>query len=74
MGKNNLRRLKAESSGFGVWILSVLQDQSTVFSQGQIVSSGEVAKAERLAPSNMAAAPAKQTEWMSKAMKCKHYT
>lgn len=34
---------EAEGSGLGVGLLSVLQDQSTVISQGQIVTSREMA-------------------------------
>lgn len=34
---------KAESSGRGVRHLSVLQDQSAIFGQGQVMAGGEMA-------------------------------
>lgn len=39
----DLRWLKAESGSLGVGLLSVLQDQATVFGQRQITTGGEMA-------------------------------
>lgn len=64
--KTDLRRLKAESSGLGVGLLSVLQDQAAVVGQRQITTSGEVAQTEGLTPSNVASTPAKHRQLTSK--------
>lgn len=53
-----LRDSEAEGSGHGVGPLSILQHQPPVLSQRQVVTSGQVAQSERLAPTNVAPAPA----------------
>lgn len=43
MQSTDLGGPEAEGSGRGVTLLSVLQDQSTFFSQGEIMAGGEMA-------------------------------
>lgn len=50
---------EAEGSGHSVRLLPVLQDQSAVLSQGQVMAGREVAQSEGLTPANVATAPAK---------------
>lgn len=42
MGSTDLGGPEAEGGGRGVALLPVLQDQSTVLGQGQVMASGEV--------------------------------
>jgi len=54
----NLGRPEAEGSGLGVTLQPVLQDQSAVLRQGQVMAGGEVAQPEGLTPADVATAPA----------------
>lgn len=56
--KTDLGGPEAEGGGCGVRLLPVLQDQSVVLAQSQVVTGGEVAQPEGLTPANVAAAPA----------------
>ena len=53
---------EAEGGGGGVALLPVLQHQSAVLSQGQVMAGGEVAQPEGLTPANVAPAPAEHRE------------
>lgn len=48
---------EAEGGGDCVWVLPILQHKAFVFSQGQIMTSGEVAQAKWLPPADMTATP-----------------
>ncbi|KAG7238576.1 hypothetical protein INR49_030849, partial [Caranx melampygus] len=49
---------EAEGSGYGVGLVSILQHQPPVLGQCQVVTSGQVAQSERLAPADVAPTPA----------------
>lgn len=55
----DLRGPEAEWGGSSVRLLPVLQDQTTVLGQAQVMAGGEVAQAESLTPADVATAPAK---------------
>lgn len=57
-GGTDLGGPEAEGSCGGVGLLPVLQDQSPVLAQSQVMTGGEVTQAEGLTPANVAAAPA----------------
>lgn len=54
----NLGGSEAEGGGGGVRLLPVLQHHTFVFSQGQVVTGGQVAQAEGLPPPDVTPTPA----------------
>lgn len=68
--KTDLGGPEAEGGGCGVGLLPVLQDQSSVLAQSQVVTGGEVAQPEGLTPANVAAAPAAQEKSGVRSCRC----